>query len=104
MTALEISHDPTAALDWMDKFFMTKKGYIGDPDTYLGAKLRKVQLDNGMLAWGMSPAKYVQEAERNVEEYLTKEYGGRKPPKRATAPRPSKYTSETDAMPELGPK
>ena len=60
-----------AALDWMDKFFMMKKGYIGDPDIYLGAKLRKVHLDNGVFAWGISPAKYVQEAVRNVEEHLT---------------------------------
>ena len=40
----------------MDKFFMTKKGSIGDPYIYLGSKLRKVQLDNGVFAWGMSPA------------------------------------------------
>ena len=63
----------------MDKFFMMKKGSIGDPDIYLGAKLCKVQLDKSMFAWGMSPAKYVQEAVINVEEHLTKEYGGRKP-------------------------
>ena len=52
----------------------------------------------------MSPAKYVQEAVRNVEENLTKEYGGRKLPKRATAQWPSKYVSETYMTPELGPK
>ena len=56
-----------------------------------------------MFAWGMSPVKYVQEAVRNVEEHLTKEYGGRKLPKRETAPWPSNYVSETDTTPELGP-
>ena len=56
---LAISHDDTAALDQMDKFFMMKKGSIGYPDIYLGAKLRKVQLDNGVFAWVMSPVKYV---------------------------------------------
>ena len=56
----------------MDKLFMMMKGSIGDPDIYLGARLRKVQLDNGVFAWGMSPEKYVQEAVRNVEEHLTK--------------------------------
>ena len=65
--SLEISHDATAALDQMYKFFMMKKGYIRDPDIYLGAKLCKVQLDNGVFAWGMIPVKYVQEAVRNVE-------------------------------------
>ena len=54
-----------------------------------------------MFAWGTSPAKYVKEA---VEEHLTKEYGVRKLPKRATTPWPSKYVSETDTTPELGPK
>ena len=102
--SLAISHDAMAALDRMDKLFMMKKGSIGDPDIYLGAKLRKVQLDNGVFAWGMSPEKYVQEAVRNVEEHLTKEYGGRKLPKQATAPWPSKYVSETDTTPGLGPK
>ena len=51
----------------MDKFFMMKKGSIRDPDIYLGAKLHKFQLDSGVFAWGMIPAKYVQEAVRNVE-------------------------------------
>ena len=88
----------------MDKFFMMMKGSIRDPDIYLWAKLCKVQLDNGVFVWGIGPAKYVQEAMRNVEEHLTKEYGGRKLPKRATAPWPSKYVSETETTPELGPK
>ena len=65
--SLAISHDATATLDRMDKFFMMKKGSIGDPAIYLEAKLHKVQLDNGVFTWGMSPAKYVQEAVRNVE-------------------------------------
>ena len=53
--SLAISHDDMAALDRMDKFFMMKKVSIGDPDIYLGAKLCKVQLNNGVLAWGMIP-------------------------------------------------
>ena len=64
--SLSISYDAMNALDRMDKFFMIKKDSIGDPDIYLGAKLRKVQLDNGVFSWGMSPTKYVQEAVRNV--------------------------------------
>ena len=50
--SLAISHDATAALDRMYKFFIMKKGSIGDPDIYLGAKLRKVQLDNGFFSPG----------------------------------------------------
>ena len=54
-----------------------------------------------MFAKVMIPAKDVQEAVRNVEEHLTKEYGGRKTPKQATAPWPLKYVSETDTAPAL---
>ena len=53
--SLAISNDDMAALDRMEKLFMMRKGSIGDPDIYLGKKLRKVQLDNGVFAWGMSP-------------------------------------------------
>ena len=102
--SLAISHDAMAAWDWMDIFFMMKKGSIGDPGIYLGAKLRKVQMDNGVFAWGMSPAKYVQKAVRNVEEHITKKYGGRKLQKQATAPWPSKYVSENNTTPGLVPK
>ena len=64
--SLAISHDAMDALDRMYKLFVMKKVSIGDPDIYLGAKRCKVQLDNGVFAWGMSPAKYVQEAVINV--------------------------------------
>ena len=102
--SLAISHDAKSVLDRMDNFFMIKKGSIRDPNIYLGAKLRKVQLDNSVFVWGMSPAKYVHEAVINIEEHLNKEYEGRKLPKRATNLWPSKYVSETYTTPELGPK
>ena len=37
---------------------------------YLGAKLRRVQLDNDVWCWILSPPKYVQEAVRTCEKYL----------------------------------
>ena len=58
--SLAILHDAMTELDRMDKFFIMKKGSIGYPDIYLGAKLRHIQLDNGVFAWGMSPVKYVR--------------------------------------------
>ena len=63
-----IHHDAETALQQLDKYFQMKPGTIGDPDIYLGGKLRKVQLNNGVWAWGMSPSKYVQDAVRNSEE------------------------------------
>eukprot|EP00978_Attheya_sp_CCMP212_P025454 scaffold81916_cov35-Attheya_sp.AAC.1 len=61
----------------MDKFFPMKAGSKGSPDMYLGAKLREVKLPNGVYSWSLSPSKYVQEAVRNVKEYLGHEYDGR---------------------------
>jgi hypothetical protein len=39
-----------------------KRCSVGDPDIYLGAKLKETQLPNGVMAWGLSPSKYVVQA------------------------------------------
>jgi hypothetical protein len=44
---------------------------------YLGAKLKRKTFDVGMSAWGLSPAKYVQHAVRNVKTYLKNTLEGR---------------------------
>ena len=71
---LAIHHDAEMALTELDNYFAMRKGSIGDPDIYLGAKLRAVELNNGVKAWSMSPAKYVKEAVENVKEYLDKHF------------------------------
>ena len=100
---LAIHHDAEGALLEIDKYFQMKKDSIGDPDIYLGAKLRKITLDNGVVAWNFSPSKYIQEAVRNVELYLDKNFGGRKLAKSARAPWPRDYYSELDTTAELDP-
>ncbi len=60
-----IDHDAESVLRELDRFFPMKAGSIGGPDAYLGAKLRKVQLNNGVNCWSMPPTKYVQEAVKN---------------------------------------
>ena len=82
--------------------FKMKPNSIGSPDIYLGTKLKKTRLENGVEAWGMSPSKYVQEAVRNVEEQLKK---GSKPglSKRASTPLPAGYVPELDVSRELNP-
>ena len=50
-----------------------KEGLIADPNIYLGSKLRKTRLKNGVIAWSMSASKYVQETVAEVEEHLKKE-------------------------------
>ena len=88
----------------IDKYFKMKEGSIGDPDIYLGDKLRKNTLPNGVEAWSTSPRKYVQEAVKNVELHLAKQYDGRKLAKRASTPFAPNYKPELDMSPELGPK
>ena len=48
-------------LDRIEKFMKLKES-SSDPDIYLGAKLKRFTLDNGVVAWILSPSKYVQEA------------------------------------------
>ena len=47
-----------------------KESSVGDPYIYLGAKLKKVHMDNNAWCWSISPSKYVQEAVRNCQKYL----------------------------------
>ena len=77
-----IHHDAERELGKLDKYFMMKPGSIGDPNFNLGAKLKRITLDNGVVAWGMSSSKYVQEAVSNVEKRLKEK--NLNLPKRAT--------------------
>ena len=45
----------------------------------------------------------MQEAVRNAEDYCSKNFGGVKLKKKASAPWPQNYESELDTSPELGP-
>ena len=55
-----IHHAAGTALHEFDQFFKMKSGSIGDPNMYLGDKLRKVVWENGFEAWAISASKYVQ--------------------------------------------
>jgi hypothetical protein len=49
-----VQQDPGAPLAKLDKYFKLKEGSIQVPIFYLGAKLKKTALPNGMVARGMS--------------------------------------------------
>jgi hypothetical protein len=65
-----LHHDPGAPLAKFDEYFNMKEGSIQVPIFYLGAKLKKTVLPNGVVDWGMSSIKYVQSAVQNVQYYL----------------------------------
>jgi hypothetical protein len=92
---LAIHHDGEQALLEINYYFKMKKGSIGDPDLYLGAKLRQIQLPNGVWTWSASPSKDVQDDVRQSKEYLERNYDGRTMPKG--------YRPEMDSSEELGP-
>ncbi len=55
-----IHEDPHSVLKVRNKYFPLKPESVGAPDIYLGAKLKLMQLKNGIWAWGISPSKYIQ--------------------------------------------
>ena len=66
-----ISTDPELIVrNEIGKYFLMKEASIGEPDVYLGGKVRKVELDTGEVCWAFSSSQYVQEACKNVRNHL----------------------------------
>ena len=72
---MAISHDATTTLQEIDKFFQMKPGSIGDPDIYLGGRLRRTRLANGVLACANLSSKYVHEMVQNVAKHISQNLG-----------------------------
>ena len=87
----------------IDHYFKMKSRSIGPPGFYLGAKLQPHTLSNGVTVWGLSPAKYLQEAVKTVQTYLEK---NKLPPlkRKTTGQWPSDYSAELNSTPELTPE
>ena len=83
------------------KYFVIKPGSIGPPKIYLGNKVSKVTLDNGVDAWSFSSSQYVQNAVANVDTYLRKL--GKSLSRKAMAPFTTGYHPEIDTTAELDP-
>jgi hypothetical protein len=81
-----VHHDPGAPLAKLDEYFKMKEGSIHISTFYLGAKLKKTVLPNGVVAWYMSSRKYVQSAVQNAQDYMVALPGDQKLPKKAYGP------------------
>ena len=66
-----IHHDTGSVLRRIYKYFKLNPSSIGDPDIYLGTKLKKRILENVVWAWANSLARYVKLPVANVEKYLS---------------------------------
>jgi hypothetical protein len=95
-----VDHDPGALLANLDEYFKMKEGSIQGPTFYLGAKLMRTVLPNGVVAWGMSSSKYVQTAVQNVQDHLAVFPGNQKLPKKASGPFAGGDNPELDESPE----
>ena len=86
----------------MGRYFELKEESIGPPDHYLGGKVRKVQLENGVNAWAFSSSQYVETPGKNVEAYLDSHNSKRwMMPSKADTPLTTTYRPELDVSREL---
>lgn len=97
--ALCCSEHPKETLMELNKYFPLKKDSMGPPKIYLGGKVSKVQLPNGVTAWAISSSQYIQEAVSNVEKHLKNK--GETLMKGSKAPLSSGYHPECDISTEL---
>jgi hypothetical protein len=61
-----VHQHPGAPLVKLDEYFKMKEGSIQVQTFYLGDKLKKTVLPNGVVDWGMISSKYEQSAIQNV--------------------------------------
>jgi hypothetical protein len=89
----------------MANYLPLKPSSVGDPDIYLGAKLTQTQLPNGVMAWGVSPSKYLVQAVKNCQLHLTEKLNGKYSiPAWADNPFPVDYDPSTDLSDILDPE
>jgi hypothetical protein len=62
-----VHHDPGTSLAQIDKYFKMKPCSTMEPTFYLGAKLKKTVMPNGMVASSMSSRKHVQAEVQNMQ-------------------------------------
>ena len=87
------------------RYFHLKEESIGPPTIYLGGRVHKVHLENGLWAWSFNLSQYVQSAVKNVEEYIGKsENSHLKILSKAETPLTTSYRQELDVSPELTPR
>ena len=99
---LSIGIDAAGELEKLDYYFQMKPGSIADPDVYLGNKLKLTTLGDGVVCWGLSSSKYVNEAVAQLEKALAERPElGKKLKKGVRSPWPTGYEAELDTSEEL---
>ena len=87
--------------DEISRYFVLKEELIGPPSQYLGGKLHKVTLENGIDEWAFGSAHYVNATVDNVDTYLKSKE--EKLVAQAPAPLSNGYRPAIDVSSELQP-
>jgi len=71
---LVLAENPKDIMEVLAKTYHLKEGSVGKPQTYLGAQIKKHNLQDNpsKQVWAMSTEKYIKEAIHNVENTLAK--------------------------------
>ena len=102
---LVVHNNLKSIMDKINSFLPLKPDSVCPSEMYPGANLKKKTFEDGTLVRGLLPAKYVQQAVRNVKTYLKTNLDGRYSlPKRGDNPFPVDYALEEDVTPLLEPK
>ncbi len=102
---LWIHHDPMSVMNEINGYLPLKPSSVSNPDIYLGAKLKQTRLPNGVMAWGLSPSKYLVQAVKNCQIHVTDKLNGKYSiPARADNPFPVDYDPTTDQTDILDPE
>jgi hypothetical protein len=99
---LAIATNPQGILDDVNIYFNLKPESVGHPNIYLGSKLSKAQMANGVECWCNSSHQYVKEAIKNTESYL-KKHNLPMLRHKTLSPMENGYRPELDVTPELSP-
>jgi hypothetical protein len=92
-------------MEGLEAKYVLKAGSVGEPTTYLGAKVSKYRLEHSdnpdKVRWSLSAEDYVNRAVKDVETELEKV--GKTLPTKVTTPTTADYRPELDQSKELGP-
>ena len=98
---LLVSHDPKRTMEAIGKRFEIKNDEYGEPDTYLGAGISKMQtVEDNRTLWTMDSRKYVQAAVQTVKDLLAEDGRELKHGKANAGPLPTNYEPELDSSSE----
>jgi hypothetical protein len=83
-------------------YFNLKPESVGHPNIYLGSKLSKAKMANGVESWCNSLAQYVKEAIKNTEAHIRKT-NGKMLKSKTRSPMETNYRPELDVSATLEP-